>query len=152
MPYIPQDRPRIHVIYILINELPLEVMQFMPPTTLKMTLDDDDYCPLSPIADDDGSHPLMPVDDIGVRGPVHHGDLFMLEEPIPAPLVQGIPPQEEDAEMDPTDYLVDLEENMKKPLLIIIANDEEEDLEEILIDDGDDEDADSVVFSDISSE
>ena len=40
LPYIPQDRPIIHAIHILKNGLPPEVMQFTPPATIKMTLDE----------------------------------------------------------------------------------------------------------------
>ncbi|GMN47787.1 hypothetical protein TIFTF001_016965 [Ficus carica] len=114
------DRPMIQAIQILINRLPPEVMQFTPPTTFEMTLDE------------------------------------MIEAIMGA---EGIPPQEEDAEMDPADHLVDSEENMENPLLSIITSDnkdgdeEDEDSEERLIgDDDDDEDTNSIVFSDISSE
>ena len=160
-------------------------MQFTPPAMTEMTLDETmeaimgaevmaymvqvaaeaqapeygDYYRLhSPFAEDD--HPLIPVDDAGIREPVYHGGSFMLEEPIPALPVQGIPAQEEDADMDSVEHSIDPEENLKNPPVIIIAsNDEEgdedeeqeEDPEEILFgDDDDDWDAESEVFSDVT--
>ena len=69
---------------------------------LKHPEDDDDYRLLSPTADDD--HPFTLVDDAGVEGPAYHGGLLVPEEAL---RIQGIPPQEKDAKMDPADHLAD---------------------------------------------
>lgn len=88
-------------------------MQFTPPMTTEMTLDEmidaimgaevmaylvqaaapedgNDYRLHSPVAEDD--HLLILVDDAGIREPIYHGGPFMPEEPIPALPIQGIPP------------------------------------------------------------
>ena len=163
----------IQALHILRSGLPPEIMQFTPLATIEMTLDEimeaikgaevmaymvqaarkaqapecgDDYRLHSHVVED--NNPLIPIDDVGVREPVHHGGPFMPEEPILVLPIQGIPPQEEDAEMDPIEHVIDPEENLENPSVIIIASDDEErdkeeeqekDPEEILFgdDDGD---------------
>ncbi|GMN47587.1 hypothetical protein TIFTF001_016764 [Ficus carica] len=141
LPYIPHDRPMIHTLHILRSGLPLEIMQFTPPATIEMTLDE-----------------MME----GVREPVYHGGPFIPEEPIPALPIQEIPPHEEDADMDPVEHPINPKENLENSPVIIIASDDEEgdedeeqeeDPKEILFgDDDDDWDADSDVFSDVTIE
>ena len=100
--------------------------------------------------------PLIPIDDTVIREPVFHRGPFIPEEPIPALLIQGIPPQEEDAYVDDAEMdLADPVENLEDPPVIIASDDDEEieeeqeeqeeDPEEILFDDNE-WDVDSEVF------
>lgn len=169
LPYILQDRPVIQTLHILRSGLPSKIMQFTPPTTIEMTLDEtmeaimgaevmaymvqaaleaqapeyeDYYRHHSLIAEDD--HLLIPVDNAGVRELVYHGGSFIPEEPIPALPIQGIPAQEEDDDMDPVEHLIDSEENLENPPVIIIANDDEEGDEE----EEHEEDPEEILFGD----
>ncbi|GMN63687.1 hypothetical protein TIFTF001_032768 [Ficus carica] len=133
------------------EELPPEVRLFVLAPMMGMTLE-------------------SMIDDIMQAEIIAHMTLFQ-----PYPL-QEIPPQEveagaDDDDIDPADFPVDSEENPENPPVIIIESDyeedveeeqeeweeqevweeQEEDLEEILFDDGD-WDADSDVFSDVTTE
>ncbi|GMN62413.1 hypothetical protein TIFTF001_031496 [Ficus carica] len=78
---------------------------------------------------------LVPVDDAGIGEPLFQGGLILPEDPIPAVLVQEIPPQEaeadaDDADMDLANLLAAPEDNPEDPLIIFIMSDDEEDIEE----------------------
>ncbi|GMN60377.1 hypothetical protein TIFTF001_029466 [Ficus carica] len=137
------DNPKIQALQLLREGLPPEVRQFVTAPRTGVTLETmiDAIMEVEIIAyilraatpEDDCI--LIPVGDAGIGKPLFQEGPIWSKDPIPTASIQEIPPQEEET---------DLEEQEE-------WEDQEDDPEEILFDDGD-WDAESDVFSDVTTE
>ncbi|GMN60343.1 hypothetical protein TIFTF001_029438 [Ficus carica] len=173
LPYIPDlGSPELRALQLVKDGLPPEVRTFVQAQMVGMTLENmiNDIMEAELIAHMLQADALVddyrqePVDDAGIPEPPFHGGPFLPEDPIPAVLLQEIPPLEEEAnaegnEEDPTDFMAAPEDQPEHPPEIIIASDDdEEDVEEEIKDYEDDPeenlfgDEDWDIFSDVRTE
>ncbi|GMN18662.1 hypothetical protein TIFTF001_049833 [Ficus carica] len=175
LPYISRelDDPEWRALHIIRDGLPLEVKQFVRTPIMGITLEDmidiimevEMIVYMVQVAVPEDDYLLVSVDDAGILEPLFEEGPFLPEDPIPA-----IPPKEAGAdtdenEEDPIVLLAPPEDQLEDPPVIIIASDDDEeddeeeiiDIEEpeddskvVIFDDGD-WDADSDIFSDITT-
>ncbi|GMN73400.1 hypothetical protein TIFTF001_052171 [Ficus carica] len=120
LPHIPQElhSPELQALVILQNGLPPQIRQYVPIPILGMTVGNmiDDILGAKIVAhamqaDDFVGDHQAPVDNAGMGESIHKAGPVFPEDPVPAVLLQEVPPQEAEVDMgaddfDPADFIV----------------------------------------------